>query len=173
MLGKYSFKKRILFKILYSHRILFMDNRLDEIFSSYSGSPNELIPLLQEVQEKAGYLSDEAMEKIAKFLKMSKSKVFGVASFYAQFRFEPKGNKHIMLCRGTACHVKGAPKIHDEFQRKLGIELGQTTEDLEYSLESVACIGCCALAPAVTVNDEVHGKMTTKKVSKILNEEGK
>lgn len=149
-----------------------MNNKLDEIFSLYKGKCSELIPLLQKVQEEIGYLSNEAMEKIAKFLKISKSKVFGVASFYAQFRFSPIGKKHVMLCRGTACHVKGAPRIHDEFQRKLGIKLGQTTDDLEYSLESVACIGCCALAPAVTINDEVYGRMTTKKVSQILNEKG-
>ena len=143
---------------------------LDSIFSSFEGKRNELIPILQHVQDELGYLPGYAMAKIAKFTGCSESNVFGVASFYAQFRMKPTGKNRVMVCRGTACHVRGAPQILDEVGRKLGIEDGESTEDLEYSLETVACIGCCALAPCVMVNDDVHGRLNLKKVGKIFPE---
>jgi NADH-quinone oxidoreductase subunit E len=96
--------------------------------------------------------------------------VFGVASFYAQFRLKPTGKNRVMVCRGTACHVRGAPQILEEVGRQLGIEDGESTEDLEFSLETVACIGCCALAPCIMVNDDVHGRLNMKKVGKIFPE---
>ena len=144
------------------------DARLLEIFSGFKGEKGELIPVLQAVQDEYGYLPRDTMAKIAKFTGASESNVFGVASFYAQFRLTPTGKNKICVCRGTACHVRGAPQILEEVERHLGIKEGESTPDLEYSLETVACIGCCALAPVITINDEVFGKLSLKDVAKIL-----
>jgi len=145
-----------------------MTSSLSEILSAFEGAPGELIPILQKVQAELGYLSEEAMNKIAGFCRVAESKVFGIASFYAQFRFVPLGRTQIVACRGTACHVRGAPQILDEAKRQLGIEEGETTPDLEYSLETVACIGCCALAPCLVINGKVESKMTPKKVKELF-----
>jgi NADH-quinone oxidoreductase subunit E len=145
-----------------------MERCLTEILSSYKGKRGELIPILQRIQEKLGYLPDEAMVKVAEFVRVPESKVFGVASFYAQFHFTPIGKNRVMVCRGTACHVRGAPQILDEVKRQLGIEEGETTPDMEYSLETVACIGCCALAPCLVINGKVKSKMTLKRVKELF-----
>ena len=145
-----------------------MTSSLSEILASYEGTPDALIPILQKVQAELGYLSEEAMNKIAAFCRVPESKVFGIASFYAQFRFVPLGRTQIVACRGTACHVRGAPQILDEVKRQLGIEEGETTSDLEYSLETVACIGCCALAPCLVINGKVESKMTPKRVKELF-----
>jgi len=143
--------------------------KLDEILSHYNGRQDELIPILQEVQEQFGYLPSEAMLKVARFLRLPESAVFGVSTFYAQFKFSPTGKKKVRLCRGTACHVRGAPQILDEVEKQLGIKPGETTPDLEYSLETIACFGSCALAPVMVVDDNVYGRMSPKKVAQILN----
>ena len=145
-----------------------MEHSLSEILSSYMGTQDELIPILQKIQIKLGYLSEEAMAKVAEFCRVPESKVFGIASFYAQFRFVPLGRTQVTACRGTACHVRGAPQILDEVKRQLGIEEGETTPDLEYSLETVACIGCCALAPCLVINEKVESKLTPKKVKELF-----
>lgn len=145
-----------------------MEHSLSEILSSYKGTQGELVPILQKVQAEFGYLSEEAMNKVAEFCRVAESKVFGIASFYAQFRFVPLGRTQVTTCRGTACHVRGAPQILDEVKRQLGIEEGETTPDLEYSLETVACIGCCALAPCLVINGKVESKMTPKKVKELF-----
>ena len=145
-----------------------MENNLQEIFSSFDGKKSELIPLLQKTQESLGYLPEDAMLEIAKFTRVPEAQVYAVATFYSQFRFSPIGKNHIMLCRGTACHVQGAPRILDEVERQLGIKEGETTEDGEFSLETVACIGACGLAPTIVVNKDTHGRLDAKKVSKIL-----
>ncbi len=142
-----------------------MEESLNKIFSLFEGSSEELIPVLQKVQEKLGYLPEESMMEIADFLRIPESSVYAVATFYAQFRFTPIGKKHVMICRGTACHVKGAPRLVEEVEKALGIKEGETTEDLEYSLESVACIGACGLAPAAMINKKVEAKLTPKKVA--------
>jgi NADH-quinone oxidoreductase subunit E len=144
---------------------------LEEIFSAFNGNKHELIPILQAVQNEYGYLSREAMVKIAKFTGASESNVFGVASFYTQFRLKPTGKNKICVCRGTACHVRGGPQILEEVERQLGIKDGESTSNLEYSLETVACVGCCALSPVVTINDEVYGRLTLKDVAKLLPSE--
>ena len=149
-----------------------MDERLSAIFSSYEGKREELIPLLQEVQEEFGYLPEEAMLEIARFLGVAESHVYAVATFYAQFRFTPIGRNHVMVCRGTACHVRGAPRILESVKRELGIEEGQTTSDQEYSLETVACIGACGLAPCITINKQVEAKMTPRRVGELLRKPG-
>jgi NADH-quinone oxidoreductase subunit E len=142
-----------------------MEERLTELVPS-RGKRSDVIPMLQRIQAEFGYLPEEAMAKVAESTCLTESKVFGVASFYAQFRFTPMGRNRVMVCRGTACHVKGAPRILEELERVLGIKEGETTPDLEYTLESVACIGCCALAPCIMVNNkDVHGRLTPQKVS--------
>ena len=144
-----------------------MRERLNEILSSYQGKREELIPILQQVQQVFGYLPEPAMKGIAKFLKLPESTVFGVGTFYAQFKLVPSGRKIIRVCRGTACHVRGGDRILREMEKRLGIKPGESTPDLEYSLETVACFGACALAPVMLVNDKVHGRMTKAKVKEI------
>ena len=110
------------------------------------------------------------MLQVARFLQIPESTVFGVGTFYAQFKFFPTGKKKVRLCRGTACHVRGAPRILEEVEKYLGIKQGDTTDDLEYSLETIACFGSCALAPVMVVDDNVYGRMTPKKASQILDD---
>lgn len=150
-----------------------MESSLSQIFSSYEGKREEIIPILQDVQEENSYISDKMMNEIAKFVHVPESKVYGVATFYAQFRFVPQGKNHIMVCRGTACHVNGAPRILEEIETQLGIKDGETTADMEYSLETVACIGACSLSPCIMVNGEVKAKLTPKKVKKLFKRKGK
>lgn len=145
-----------------------MEERLDAIISSYEGKAAELIPLLQRVQGELGYLPEQAMRKLAKFTRQPESHVYAVASFYAQFRFKPMGRNTVMVCRGTACHVRGAERILEEAKRQLDVEEGETTKDLEFTLETVACIGCCALAPCIMINDKVEAKLTPKKVAELF-----
>lgn len=142
---------------------------------SASASPRRLdrqhlIPILQEAQEKEGYLSKEKMIQIAKSMGLSPAKVYGVASFYNQFRFQAPGKFKIQLCRGTACHVKGSLPLLELIQRELKILPGQTTKDGLFSLEVVACIGACGLAPVMAINGEFHAGVTFDKLPKILNE---
>ena len=145
--------------------------QLDSVLTQYKGEKNDLIPILQKAQEKFGYLPRDVMEGIARFLRLPASIVFGVSTFYAQFKFVPMGKKVVRVCRGPACQVRGADKILQEFERKLCIKPGETTEDREYTLETVACIGACALAPTLTVNKDVKGKMTTQRVREMLDKD--
>ncbi len=147
-----------------------VEDELDEIISRYSGDSGDLIPLLQQAQQKFGYLPREAIERIAKFLRLSESTVYGVATFYAQFKFTPSGRRIVRVCRGTACHVRGGARILREVEKQLTVKPGETTEDWEYTLETVACIGACALAPTMTVDKETHGEMTTKKVTELFGD---
>ena len=147
-----------------------MSEGMADILSTYEGRRDELIPILQKVQETYGYLPEDSIAAIARFARVPEANVYAVATFYAQFRFTPIGKNHIMVCRGTACHVRGAPRILEKLQEKLGIEEGETTEDQEYSLETVACIGACGLSPCITVNKEVEAKMTPKRVTEIVGQ---
>ena len=142
--------------------------QLGEILTRYSGDSSDLIPILQEAQERFGYLPEEVMQRIAKFLRLSDNMVYGVSTFYAQFKFAPTGRRRISVCRGTACHVRGGARILREVERRLGIKPGETTDDFEYSLETVACIGACALAPTMRIGNETHGQMTTRKVVEVF-----
>jgi NADH:ubiquinone oxidoreductase subunit E len=141
-----------------------MDEDLQVILSEFDGKKEEIIPILQKVQGAYTYLPQDSMSQIARFIHVPESRVYGVATFYAQFRFTPTGKNIVSVCRGTACHVRGAPAILEETTAVLGLDGEGTTEDLEYTVETVACIGCCALAPCVTVNEEVHGNLSKKKV---------
>ena len=145
---------------------------LTTILSAHEGKRETIIPILQQVQEEFGYLPEDAMLQIARHTHVPASRIYGVATFYAQFRFTPLGKTHVMVCRGTACHVRGAPAILDEITEILGMEGEGTTEDLEYTVETVACIGCCAIAPAITYNEEVHGNLSKNKVRKIMKDGG-
>lgn len=147
-----------------------MNERLSQILAPHQGRRGALIPVLQKVQEEVGYLPEEAVSEIAYFLGVSETEVYGVASFYAQFRFERQGEHTIKVCQGTACHVRGGRRILEAVKRELGIQPGGTTEDYKFSLERVACFGSCALAPVVVVDKTVYGRMTTAKARKILAE---
>ena len=147
--------------------------QLSEILSHHTGHRDELIPILQEAQERFGYLPEEVMSGIANFLRLSEGTVFGVATFYAQFKFTPTGKRIVKVCRGTACHVRGGARILRGVEKRLGIKPGETTDDFEYTLETVACIGACALAPTMTVDKETHGQMTTKKVVEVFGDRAK
>ncbi len=137
--------------------------------AEYKGEKGSLIPILQKVQEKFGYLPEEAISEIAKFSRMSESEVFGVASFYAQFYFTRRGQHTVKVCLGTACHVRGGEKILDEIKRELDIDSGGTTEDYKFSLERVACFGSCALAPVLVIDKDVYGRMTVAKSKETVN----
>ena len=150
-----------------------VQGKLEEIFSYHTGDRQELIPILQETQEKFRYLPAAAMREIAKFLHIPESAVYGVSTFYAQFKLTPLGKKVVRICRGTACHVRGASKVLAEMEKQLGIKAGETTDDMEYTLETVACIGACALAPTMTIDNETYGKMTAKKVAEVLGDRNK
>ena len=141
---------------------------VDTVFSSFEGTEDELIPILQQVQQEFGYLPQEAMLEVARFTRVPEARVYAVATFYAQFRFTPIGRTHVTACRGTACHVRGAPRILEALEKQLGIKEGQTTANLEYSLETVACIGACGLSPCIMINKKVEAKMTPRKVSELF-----
>lgn len=146
---------------------------LNDILSWHSTSADELIPVLQEVQEQFGYLPTEVMEKIARHLHLPASTVYGVATFYALFKLVPSGENIVRVCRGTACHVRGGARILREVEQRLGIKAGETTEDMQYTLETVACIGACALAPNITINNDVYGQLTNKKIAEIFSDRNK
>jgi NADH-quinone oxidoreductase subunit E len=128
-----------------------------------------LIPALEAVQKEAGYLPRAAMTALARHLKLPEAKVFGVASFYSLFHLAPRGRHQITVCRGTACHVRGSGRLLAELEARLGIEAGESTPDMQISLETVACLGSCALAPVV-VKDKIHGRQNSTSVKKIVDE---
>lgn len=142
---------------------------LEPVFARYRGVKGALIPLLQEAQEVYGYLPREVMEAIAQELKIPFSKVYGVATFYAQFHLKPRGRNIIRVCQGTACHVRGGAKVFAALKEHLGVGNNETTPDLRFTLETVACLGACGLAPVMMVNDDTHGRLTPEAAKEILN----
>jgi NADH-quinone oxidoreductase subunit E len=147
-----------------------LHERLTEVLAPYRGQKGATIPVLQKVQAELGYLPEEAISEIANFLGLSKNEVYGVATFYAQFRFERQGEHVVRSCQGTACYVRGGRRILETVEQELGIQPGGTTEDYKFSLERVACFGSCALAPVMVVDKTVYGRMTTVKARQILAE---
>ncbi len=148
-----------------------LEDILIDIASILSGMENHrknLIPMLQAIQEKHAYLPPEAIKLVADKMEISTSEVYGVATFYNQFRFNPPGKHPVKVCLGTACHVKGGDIILENFERKLGIQEGETTDDREFSVDRVACVGCCALAPVALVEETVHGQMAPSKVEGLI-----
>jgi NADH-quinone oxidoreductase subunit E len=150
-----------------------LQKQIRDIIAPFKGRQIVLIPALQAVQEKLGYLSQEAMEEIGKLAGVSTNTVYGVTTFYAQFRTTPAGKKRVAVCRGTACHVRGSERILEAVERALRLKVGETTSDREYSLETVACIGACALAPTMRINEDTHGKITTKAVEELFPQKAK
>lgn len=147
------------------------DSILEDIAGKLAPFPrtrDSLIPILQMIQQDYAYLAPQAIESVAAHLGISVSEIYGVATFYNQFRFHPPGKHQIKVCLGTACHVVGGDIILENFERKLGIKDGETTADREFGLERVACVGCCALAPVAVVDDNTHGHMAPSKVEGIL-----
>ncbi len=136
----------------------------------YEQHCDSLIPVLQGVQEKFGYISEESVEGIAKYLNISQTYIYGVATFYTQFRFTRPGDHFVRVCQGTACHVRGGQRIMNEVVKFLGITPGGTTPDYKFSLERVACFGSCALSPVVVMDDKVYGRMTPQKAKLLLRE---
>lgn len=147
-----------------------MEEELKQALAVYRGQRGATIPALQKVQDELGYLPEDAISEVADILGLSKNEVYGVASFYALFHFERKGEHMIRVCQGTACHIRGGQRILDTVEQELGIKPGQSTEDYKFSLERVACFGACALAPVMVVDKTVYGKMTTVKAKKLLAE---
>ena len=141
---------------------------IDRIIAEHSAKKSNLIPIVQVIQEHWGYISEASVDRIASGLQISENTIYGVATFYAQFRFNKPGKHIIRACSGTACHVRGGHRIFRGIGRRLEITHGETTEDGLYSLEKVACMGCCALAPVVVVDDEVFGSCTPVKVDEII-----
>lgn len=142
--------------------------QLLEILAPYKNQRGTLIPILQKVQAELGFLSPEAITEIARFTGLSASEIFGVASFYAQFRFTRPGQHTVKVCLGTACHARGAQRILETVERDLKVKSGGTTEDGKFSLERVACFGACALAPVMVVDEKVDGRMTPTKAKETL-----
>ncbi len=145
------------------------EKELQELFDQYRGYKGALIPVLQGAQDIYGYLPKEVLEKIAKELGIPFSKVFGVTTFYAQFHMMPRGRNIIRVCLGTACHVRGGAKIFEAVKEHLGVENGETTEDLRFTLETVACIGACGLSPCMMINEDTHGRLVPNAIPDILN----
>lgn len=144
-------------------------SQLAELIEPYAGRSEELIQVLREVQEKLGYLPKEAQEEVAQTLGVPLSRVYGVITFYHFFRTSPAGQHTIRLCLGTACYVRGATQVLQTLQEELGINPGETTDDYKFSLERVACFGCCALSPVMVVDNTVHSRITPAKVREILS----
>lgn len=143
-------------------------SKIRGILDRYGAERGNLIPVLQDIQEEIGYLSDEAIKEVERHTGISANEIYGVATFYTQFRFSPPGEHTIVSCQGTACHVRGGQQILRELEKRLGITAGKTTTDGKFDLERVACLGCCALAPVVAVDGKVHAQMSAKKVPHVL-----
>ena len=143
---------------------------LDKAIEEYGRIEGSLITILQKAQDIYGYLPREVIEHIAGAMKMKNSKIYGVATFYTQFRFKPIGKYLIMLCMGTACHVNGAKTIEEAIFDEIGIVDGETTEDGLFTLNNVACVGCCSLSPVMMINGETYGSLNSEKVRDVLAE---
>lgn len=143
--------------------------KLQKVIAKYKGTEGALIPTLHEAQSIYGYLPYEVQKKISEGLDIPMAEIYGVVTFYTQFSIYPKGKFNVAVCLGTACYVKGSGDIIEKFKERLGIEVGQCTDDGKFSLEATRCIGACGLAPVLTVNDDVYGKITADDVDDILS----
>lgn len=143
--------------------------KLQEVIAKYKGTEGALIPTLHEAQDIYGYLPYEVQKKISEGLDIPMAEIYGVVTFYTQFSIYPKGKFNVAVCLGTACYVKGSGDIIEKFKERLGIDVGQCTDDGKFSLEATRCIGACGLAPVLTVNDDVYGKITADDVDDILS----
>ncbi len=145
-----------------------MNNDYIEIFSGFKGEESDLIPILQRTQEKFRYIPKEIIKQMSRFLKISENQIYGVASFYSQFKFVEPGKFTIKVCMGTACHVRGGQRLYEALKRELGVSTGQTTKDKRFDLQRVACLGCCALAPVIQINDDIYSRVAVIRLKQIL-----
>ncbi len=141
-----------------------LEKRISPILARYAGRKGTVVPLLQDVQGEFGWLSPEAMQVVAEEVPLPLARLYGVASFYTHFYFQPRGKHVVRVCTGTACYIRGAPALVGRLEEELGIRAGETTADLSFTLETVNCVGCCALAPVVVVDDRVLRKRDHKKL---------
>lgn len=146
--------------------------KIDEIIDRYEGNKGALIAVLQDIQEEYYYLAEEALRRVAERLNLPLTQVYGVATFFTSFSLKPRGRYLIYTCHGTACHVRGAERITEQVSRKLAIQPGDTTPDMQFTLETVRCVGCCSLAPVMRVDETTYARMTPSKVPKILKAYG-
>jgi len=148
-----------------------MKEKIGLLLEKYSYAKQEsLIPILQEIQDEVGYLSEDAIVLVGKHLDIPTSKIFGLATFYNQFRFQPKGKYHIQMCHGTSCHVMGATTIIEIVEKSLKLKVGQTSRNGNFSLEIVPCMGACALSPVISINGKYYGRLTVAKLKEVLDE---
>jgi NADH:ubiquinone oxidoreductase subunit E len=145
-----------------------MSEAVNSILEKHNRKPEELIPILQGVQRRLGFISPESVVRISRYLRISENQIFGVSSFYAQFRFTEPGRHSIKVCLGTACHVRGGATLLDMLERELEISCGETTPDRRFDLERVACLGCCALSPVVQIDSDIYSRMTVNKLTELL-----
>ena len=147
-----------------------MPEVIEVIFEKYQRKPDQLIPILQNVQRELGYITPESVKHISRYLRISENQIFGVSSFYAQFRFTAPGRHSVKVCLGTACHVRGGATLLEMLERELGISCGETTPDRRFDMERVACLGCCALSPVVQIDADIYSRMTVNKLSELLKQ---
>jgi len=147
-----------------------MDDQVKEVLSGYQRDPGAVIAVLQDVQERFGYLPRPALRLISRELAIPLSRVLSLATFYRAFSLKPRGRHLVTVCLGTACHVRGGPKVLEEFERKLGAKAGETTADGQFTLETVACLGCCAIGPVVVVDTDYHDQTSIRKVEGIIKQ---
>jgi len=145
-----------------------METTIKNIVDNYQADKGFLVPVLQDVQKELNYLPKEALNLVSSYLDVPLSQIYEVATFYKAFSLDPRGKHQMALCSGTACHVRGVPLIVEHIERELNIKAGETTEDLEYTFETVNCLGACALGPVMVVNGEYHGQMDIAKTTKLL-----
>jgi NADH:ubiquinone oxidoreductase subunit E len=147
-----------------------LEKRISEIVKQYGAKPSALIMILQDIQKHYRYLPKDAMVAVSKKMRLPLAQIYGVATFYRSFSLTPKGKNHVCVCTGTACHVRQSIVILEHLERQIGIRAGETSADLEYSLERVNCLGACALGPLVTANEQYYGNMTVAKADRMLSE---
>lgn len=145
------------------------ESKLCSIVDKYNAESGSLISILQDIQAEFNFLPHEALEYVTKRLNISKVQVYGVATFFKAFSLQPKGKQQIHVCMGTACHVRGSKRVLEELERKLGVRTGDTTPDGKYTLDTVNCVGACAMGPVLVENAEYHAEMTPSKVENLLN----
>lgn len=145
-----------------------MPEQIQRILGKHGRSPDELIPILQDIQAAFGYIGEGQVKAISRYLRISENQIYGVSSFYAQFRFTEPGRHGIKVCLGTACHVRGGGTLLDSLEHGLGIHCGETTEDKRFDVDRVACLGCCALSPVVQIDRDIYSRMTVNKLTELL-----
>jgi len=143
--------------------------QVEEILSGFEKKNSSLIPALQAIEEEFGWVSKDAADLVANTLNIFPSKVYGVLTFYAQFHLKPRGKHLLRLCCGTACHVNGGQQLNEKIQNVLQVQPGETTDDYKFTYQEVACLGCCGLAPVLTIGDNVHGKVKPQQLERILD----